>query len=90
MMAMEPKDGKDPKRARVVLSKGREVVRPGYSRVTSVAAKVTDKRGNLVTTVGLRGLARQSNATRIGLAGLPGLAKTTTRTGKQIRLARLP
>jgi hypothetical protein len=45
--ATEPKDGKDPKRARVVLSKGREVVGPGYSRVTSVAAKVTDKRGNL-------------------------------------------
>jgi hypothetical protein len=47
MIAMELKDGKDPKRARVVLSKGREVVGPGYSRVTSVAAKVIDKRVNL-------------------------------------------
>jgi hypothetical protein len=45
-MAAEPKDRKDPKRARVVLSKGREVVGPGYSRVTGVAAKVTDKREN--------------------------------------------
>jgi hypothetical protein len=31
----------------VVLSKGHEVVRLGYSRVTGVAAKVTDKRENL-------------------------------------------
>jgi hypothetical protein len=31
----------------VVLSKGREVVRPGYSRVTGVAAKVMDKKENL-------------------------------------------
>jgi hypothetical protein len=30
----------------VVLSKGREVVGPGYSRVKGVAAKVTDKREN--------------------------------------------
>jgi hypothetical protein len=44
--AMEPKDRKDPKRAQVVLSKGREVVGLGYSRVTSVATKVIDKRVN--------------------------------------------
>jgi hypothetical protein len=30
----------------VVLSKGREVVRPGYSRVTGVAERVTDKKEN--------------------------------------------
>jgi hypothetical protein len=42
----EPGDRKDPKRACVVLSKGREVVGPGYSRVTGVAAKVTDKSEN--------------------------------------------
>jgi hypothetical protein len=30
----------------VVLSKGREVVGPGYSRVKGVAAKVMDKREN--------------------------------------------
>jgi hypothetical protein len=38
MTAPEPEDRKDPKRARVVLSKGREVVRPGYLRVIGVAA----------------------------------------------------
>jgi hypothetical protein len=46
MTAPELDDRKDPKRAHVVLSKGREVVGPGYSRVTGVAAKVTDKREN--------------------------------------------
>jgi hypothetical protein len=45
-IALEPEERKDLKRARVVLSKGREVVGLGYSRVTSVAAKVTDKREN--------------------------------------------
>jgi hypothetical protein len=46
MTALEPEDRKDPKRAHVVLSKGREVVGPSYSRVIGVAAKVTDKREN--------------------------------------------
>jgi very-short-patch-repair endonuclease len=46
-MATEPEDEKDSKRAHVVLTKGHEVVRLGCSRVTSVAAKVTDKRENL-------------------------------------------
>jgi hypothetical protein len=36
-MAPEPVDNRNPKRARVVLSKGREVVGMGYSRVTDVA-----------------------------------------------------
>jgi hypothetical protein len=40
-------DRKDPKSARVVLSKGHKLVRLGYSRVTGVAAKVTDKREKL-------------------------------------------
>jgi transketolase N-terminal domain/subunit len=31
MTALELEDRKDPKRAHVVLSKGHEVVRPGYS-----------------------------------------------------------
>jgi hypothetical protein len=43
MTALEPEGRKDPKRAHVVLSKGRAMVRPGYSRVTSVAAKVTTR-----------------------------------------------
>jgi hypothetical protein len=38
--AIEPEDDMDPKRARVVLSKGREVVELGYSMLTGVAAKV--------------------------------------------------
>jgi hypothetical protein len=46
MTATKPKDEKDPNRAHVMLSSGREVVGPGYSRVTSVAAKVMDKREN--------------------------------------------
>jgi hypothetical protein len=45
--ATEPEDEKDLKRARVVLSKGREVVGPGYSRLTSDAATVTDRGENL-------------------------------------------
>jgi transketolase N-terminal domain/subunit len=40
---MESKDEKDPKRARVVLSKGHEVVWLGYSRLTGAAAKVTNR-----------------------------------------------
>jgi transketolase N-terminal domain/subunit len=47
MMAPEPKDRRDPNRACVVLSKGHEVVGPGYSRVTDAAAKVIDKIENL-------------------------------------------
>jgi hypothetical protein len=46
MTATEPNDEKDPKRARVVMSKGREVVRLGYSRLTGVVTKVTDRREN--------------------------------------------
>jgi hypothetical protein len=43
-MAPKPDDRSDSKRAHVVLSTSREVVRPGYSRMTNVAAKVMDKR----------------------------------------------
>jgi hypothetical protein len=45
-MALEPDDGKDPKRAHVVRSKGCEMVGPGYARVIGVATKVTDKKEN--------------------------------------------
>jgi hypothetical protein len=45
-IAPEPEDKKGMKRACVVLSKGHEVVGPGYSRVTGVAAKVMDKKEN--------------------------------------------
>jgi hypothetical protein len=65
---------KDPKRARVVLSKGSEVVGLGYSRVIGVAAKVAREK-ILITMAGLTGFAIQSSITR---AGLNRLAKTTT------------
>jgi predicted secreted protein len=44
---MELEDEKDRKRARVVLSKGHVVVRPGYSRLTGAATKATDRGENL-------------------------------------------
>jgi transketolase N-terminal domain/subunit len=46
MVTTEPEDEKDPKRARVVLSKGHKVVRPGYVRLTGAATKVTDMGEN--------------------------------------------
>jgi hypothetical protein len=46
MIATEPEDMKDPKTARVVLSKGHEVVGSGYSKVTDVAANIMNKREN--------------------------------------------
>jgi hypothetical protein len=46
MTAMELEDEKDPKRVHVVLSKGGEVVGPGYSRLTGASAKVMDKGEN--------------------------------------------
>jgi hypothetical protein len=47
---LESEDEKDPKRARMVLSKGCEVVGPGYSRLSGDAARATDRgeeSGNL-------------------------------------------
>jgi hypothetical protein len=46
MTDTELEDEKDLKRARVVLSKGHEVVRPGYSRLIGAAAKVMDMGEN--------------------------------------------
>jgi hypothetical protein len=46
-MAPKPEDMRDPNGAHVVLSKGCDVVRPGYLRVRDVATKVMDKRENL-------------------------------------------
>jgi hypothetical protein len=47
MTATEPKDKKDLKRARILVSKGHEVVRPSNSRLTGAAGKVTDMGENL-------------------------------------------
>jgi hypothetical protein len=43
---VEPGDEKDLKRAQVVLSKGHEVVGPGYSRMSGAAAEVMHKGEN--------------------------------------------
>jgi hypothetical protein len=55
--AMGQEDEKDPKRAHVVLSQGREVVGPGYSKLSSAATMETNKGRrsdnlNRVTRVG--------------------------------------
>jgi hypothetical protein len=41
----ESEDENDPKRTRRVLSKGHEVVKPGYSRLSVDAARVVDRGG---------------------------------------------
>jgi hypothetical protein len=41
-MVLESEDEKDPKRACMVLSKGHEVIRLGYSRLSGDAARVAD------------------------------------------------
>jgi hypothetical protein len=56
-VATGQEDEKDPKRACVVLSQGREVVGPGYSKLSSAVAIETDKSRrsdnlNRVTQVG--------------------------------------
>jgi hypothetical protein len=68
----------------VVLSKGHEVVGPGYSRLTGAAAKVMDRGENRVTLVRLTGLARWSSTTQAGLTELARRSSTT-----QARLTRL-
>jgi hypothetical protein len=63
----ESEDEKDPKRAHMVLSKGHEVVGPGYSRLLGDAARATDKgeeTGNLGRVHG--------SADRSGYSGQPG------------------
>jgi hypothetical protein len=40
-MVPESEDEKDPKRTRMVVSKGHEVVGPGYSRLSGDATRVT-------------------------------------------------
>jgi hypothetical protein len=56
-VATGQEDEKDPKRARVMLSQGREVVGPGYSKLSSATATLMDKGRssdilNRVTQVG--------------------------------------
>jgi hypothetical protein len=55
---MEPEDEKDPKRAHVVLSKGHEVVGPGYLRLTGAAAKVMSRGKNLGNSAGVNRVSK--------------------------------
>jgi hypothetical protein len=79
--AMGHEDEKDPKRAHVVLSQGREVVGPGYSKLSSAAATEINKGRrsdnlNRVIEIGDRdgrpGIRTRASA-RITLTGLPEL-----------------
>jgi hypothetical protein len=63
-MAPEPEDKRDPKGPRVVLSKCREVLELGYSRVTGVPAKVTDKRENCGNHNQVNRVSQNSNKDR--------------------------
>jgi hypothetical protein len=63
-MATESEDEKDLKRARVVLSKGHEVVRAGYSRLTSAAAKVMDRGENLENPNRVSRVSQDNNTDR--------------------------
>jgi hypothetical protein len=44
-MVLKSEDEKDLKRTCMVLYKGREVVRPGYTRLSGDVARVTDRGG---------------------------------------------
>jgi hypothetical protein len=75
-MVPELEDEKDLKRARKVLSKGREVVGPGYSRLSGDAARVVEKEKSQVTLSGLTEFT--GNTTRIGgQIGLLGIIRVT-------------
>jgi hypothetical protein len=66
-----------------VLSKGCKLVKPGYSRLTGAAAKVTD-RGEKLGNSG-----RVSRTEQHYRASLAGLTKTAARIDEQVRLAGL-
>jgi hypothetical protein len=86
MMALEPEDRKDPKRAHVVLPKGHEVVDQATRGWQVLLQRLRTRKKIRVTTARLTGLARHSSITQVRLTGL---AKTATWTGKQIGLAGL-
>jgi hypothetical protein len=87
----------------MVLSKGHEVVRLGYSRLSRDAARVVDIGGESVTPIGLTGFA--GNTTRIGgqimlletarvtrmntwVSGQIGLLRTAGVTGTAAQVSR--
>jgi hypothetical protein len=91
-MATEPEDRKDLKIARVVLSKGHEVVGLGYSRVTGVATKGMDKRENSGnhSRVDRVSKTEQHYPSRVSWFGrVTQVSQTAAQTGKQIELAGL-
>jgi hypothetical protein len=84
-MATELEDEKDPKRARVVLSKGHEVVGPGYVTLTGAATKVTDRGENSgnpsqVSKTELHYLSRVSWVSRV----MENLANTESRVTENL------
>jgi hypothetical protein len=85
----ELRDEKDPKRARVVLSKGHEVVELGYSRLSSAAAEAMHKGENLgnlnrVSNTEQRYRSRVNQTDRVSQ-----ICWTTDRINEQIGLAKL-
>jgi hypothetical protein len=80
----ESEDEKDPKRTRRVLSKGREVVRLGYSRLKGMLQKWQTEEESQVTLTKLIRFTR--NTTRIG--GQIGLLKTVSVTGTVAQVSR--
>jgi hypothetical protein len=93
-MATELEDEKDPKRARVVLSKGHEVVGPGYLTLIGAAAKVTDRgensgnpsRVNWVSKTELHYLSRVSRVGRVSWVSrvMENLANTESRVTENL------
>jgi hypothetical protein len=98
----ESEEEKDPKRTCMVLSKGREVVGLGYSRLLGDATRVPDKGGEsaksnwvdriggqirLLRTAGVTGMAVWLSR-QIGLLGSPRVTGTATQS--QEILAGLP
>jgi hypothetical protein len=79
----ELEDEKDPKRTRMLLSKGCEMIRPGFSWLPGDAARVMNRGGESVTLTGLTGFA--GNMTRIGeqigLLGTAGVTRMDTWVG---------
>jgi hypothetical protein len=88
-MAVEPKGEKDPKRARVVLSKGHEVVRSGYSRLTGAAAKVRD-RGEILANYSRVSKAKQHYPSRVSRVGWVTRVSQNSSTDRRIdRVSRV-
>jgi hypothetical protein len=83
--AMVPvsEDEKDPRRAHMVLSKGREVIGPGYSRLSGDAARAGTEEKSRVTLARLAEFTE--NTTQIGRR--IGLLRTARITGMDTQVS---